>query len=194
MNSPSASVPALRPVFQQLFERMEKTTADFRAALAALRTGRASVHLLDAVRFDYYGTTMPLNQVATIHAPDPTLITVQPFDTSALAGIEKAIRGSDLGLNPANDGKLIRIPIPPLTAERRQDMVKMLHRILEDHRTGLRNVRRDGNDMVKKLKAAKEISEDEERRGHEDLQKLTDGEIAKLEAAAAAKEKEITSL
>lgn len=194
MTPPSASVPALRPVFQQLTARMEKTASDFREAVAALRTGRASVHLLDAIRFDYYGTAMPLNQVATIHAPDPSLITVQPFDASTVAGIEKAIRSSELGLNPANDGKLIRIPVPPLTSERRQDMVKLLHRILEEHRTGLRNVRRDGNDMVKKLKAAKEISEDEERRGHEDLQKLTDAEIAKIEAAAEAKEKEITSL
>lgn len=194
MNPSSASVPALRPVFQQLLARMEKTAGDFRDALAGIRTGRASVHLLDAVRVEYYGTEMPLNQVATVHAPDPQMITVQPFDASALAGIEKAIRAADLGLNPGNDGKLIRIPVPPLTAERRQDLVKVLHRVLEDHRTGLRNIRRDGNDAVKKIKAAKEISEDEERRAHDDIQKLTDAELAKLEQIAAVKEKEVTTL
>jgi ribosome recycling factor len=190
----SANVPALRPAFQQLQTRMEKTAADFQAALAAIRTGRASVHLLDGIKAEYYGTEMPLNQLATIHAPEPQLLTVQPFDASALAAIEKAIRTSELGLNPANDGKLIRIPIPALTAERRQSLVKVLHKVLEEHRTGLRNIRRDGNDAVKKLKAAKEIGEDEERRAHDDIQKLTDAELAKIEEMAAAKEKEITTL
>jgi ribosome recycling factor len=190
----SASVPALRPVFQQLVTRMEKTAADFQAALASIRTGRASVHLLDAVRAEYYGTEMPLNQLATVHVPDPQSITVTPFDASALAAIEKAIRAADLGLNPGNDGKMIRIPIPPLTAERRQDFVKVLHRVLEEHRTALRNLRRDGNDAIKKLKSAKEIGEDEERRGHDDIQKLTDAELRKIEDLAAAKEKEITTL
>ncbi|MGN6594198.1 MAG: ribosome recycling factor [Terriglobales bacterium] len=173
---------------------MEKTAADFQAALAAIRTGRASVHLLDGIKAEYYGTEMPLNQLATIHAPEPQLITVQPFDASALGAIEKAIRASELGLNPANDGKLIRIPIPALTTERRQSLVKVLHKVLEEHRTGLRNIRRDGNDAVKKLKAAKEIGEDEERRAHDDIQKLTDAELAKIEEMAAAKEKEITTL
>lgn len=194
MNPASSAVPALRPTFQQLHARMEKTATDFRTALAGIRTGRASVHLLDPVRVEYYGTEMPLNQLATVHAPDPQLITVQPFDAGALQAIEKAIRTADLGLNPSNDGKLIRIPVPPLTAERRQDLVKVLHRVLEEHRTGLRNIRRDGNDGVKKLKAAKEISEDEERRAHEDIQKLTDAELAKLEEMAKAKEKEITTI
>lgn len=194
MNPASASVPALRPLFQQLNTRMEKTAADFRSALASIRTGRASVHLLDPVRAEYYGAEMPLNQLATISAPEPQLITVQPFDVSALPAIEKAIRTADLGLNPANDGKLIRIPVPALTAERRQAMVKTLHRQLEDHRTVMRNIRRDGNDSAKKLKTAKEISEDEERRALEDIQKLTDAELAKIEEMAAAKEKEITTL
>ena len=194
MNPASASVPALRPVIQQVLSRMEKTAGDFRAAIAAVRTGRASVHLLDTVRVEYYGTEMPLNQVATVHAPDPQLITVQPFDASLLGGIEKAIRAADLGLNPGNDGKLIRIPVPPLTAERRQDLVKTLHKVLEEHRAGLRNIRRDGNEAVKKLKATKEISEDDERRAHDDVQKLTDAEITKLEEMARAKEKEITSM
>jgi len=191
---PSANVAALRPLFQQLTARMEKTAEDFRAAVAAIRTGRATVHLLDPVRVEYYGTEMPLNQVATVHAPDPQMITVQPFDGSSLQAIEKAIRTADLGLNPANDGKMIRIPVPALTAERRQDLVKALHRVLEEHRTGLRNIRRDGNDALKKHKTAKEIGEDEERRAHDDIQKLTDAELAKLEDTARAKEKEITTL
>ena len=195
MNLPtSANLPALRPVFQQLATRMEKTADDFQIALAVIRTGRASVHILDAVRVEYYGTEMPLNQMATVHVPEPQSITVQPFDASALPAIEKAIRASELGLNPGNDGKLIRIPIPPLTAERRQDLVKVLHRVLEEHRTGLRNIRRDGNDAVKKLKADKAIGEDEERRAHDDIQKLTDAELKKIEDVAHAKEKEITSL
>lgn len=195
MNLPaSASVSALRPVFQQMLTRMEKTAADFRTALGAIRTGRASVHLLDTVRVEYYGTEMPLNQVATVHVPDPQSITVQPFDGNALPAIEKAIRAADLGLNPGNDGKLVRIPIPPLTAERRQDYVKVLHRVLEEHRTGLRNIRRDGNDAVKKLKSSKEISEDEERRAHEDIQKLTDAELKKIDELAAGKEREIATV
>ncbi|MGH9490276.1 MAG: ribosome recycling factor [Terriglobales bacterium] len=190
----SASVPALREVFQSLSSRMEKAVSDFRAGLAAIRTGRASVHLLDGVRVEYYGTEMPLNQLATVHAPDAQLLSVQPYDAGALAAIEKAIRTADLGLNPANDGKMIRLPIPPLNEERRKELVKRLHKVLEDHRTAVRNIRRDGNDGVKKLKAEKKISEDEERRAHEDIQKLTDAELEKLEASAAAKEKEILTV
>ena len=190
----SASVPALRELFQNLTSRMEKAVGDFRAALASVRTGRASIHLLDGVRVEYYGTEMPLNQVATVHAPDPQLITIQPYDASTLGAIEKAIRTADLGLNPANDGKLIRLPVPPLNEERRKELVKHLHKILEDHRTAIRNIRRDGNDGVKKLKAEKKISEDEERRAHEDIQKLTDAELEKLESSAAAKEKEVLTV
>jgi ribosome recycling factor len=190
----SASVPALRELFQNLTSRMEKAVGDFRAALASVRTGRASIHLLDGVRVEYYGTEMPLNQVATVHAPDAQLITVQPYDASTLGAIEKAIRAADLGLNPANDGKLIRLPVPPLNEERRKELVKHLHKILEDHRTAIRNIRRDGNDGVKKLKSEKKISEDEERRAHEDIQKLTDAELEKLESSAAAKEKEVLTV
>ncbi len=190
----SASVPALRELFQNLTSRMEKAVGDFRAALASVRTGRASIHLLDGVRVEYYGTEMPLNQVATVHAPDPQLITIQPYDASTLGAIEKAIRTADLGLNPANDGKLIRLPVPPLNEERRKELVKHLHKILEDHRTAIRNIRRDGNDGVKKLKAEKKISEDEERRAHEDIQKLTDAELEKLDSSSAAKEKEVLTV
>ncbi|MGH9540323.1 MAG: ribosome recycling factor [Terriglobales bacterium] len=190
----SASVPALRDVFQTLRNRMDKAVGDFRDSLASIRTGRASVRLLDGVRVEYYGTEMPLNQLATVHAPDPQLLTVQPYDVSALANIEKAVRAADLGLNPANDGKLIRIPVPPLTEERRKELVKHLHKVLEDHRTAVRNIRRDGNDGVKKLKGEKKISEDEERRAHEDIQKLTDDELKRLEDAAAGKEKEVMTI
>ena len=191
MNISSDAVAVLREPLRQLRQRMEKAVSDFQTALASLRTGRASVHLLDGVRVDYYGTEMPVNQVATLHTPDPQMITVQPYDASLLGAIEKAIRSADLGLNPASDGKLLRITIPPLTEERRRDLAKHMHKILEDHRTELRNIRRDGNDAAKKLKADKKLSEDEERRAHEDIQKLTDAEIKKLEELAAAKEKEL---
>ena len=191
MNISSDAVTVLREPLRQLRQRMEKAVSDLQTALASLRPGRASVHLLDGVRVDYYGTEMPVNQVATLHTPDPQMITVQPYDASLLGAIEKAIRSADLGLNPASDGKLLRITIPPLTEERRRDLAKHMHKILEDHRTELRNIRRDGNDAAKKLKADKKLSEDEERRAHEDIQKLTDAEIKKLEELAAAKEKEL---
>src|SRR5271163_819579 len=171
--------------------RMEKVLSDLQHDVAAVRTGRASVSLLDSVRADYYGTPTPLNQLATLHVPEPTLITVQPWDVSQIGIIEKAIRGADLGLNPANDGKLIRVPIPPLTEERRKDLVKKLHQIAEDHRVALRNIRRDSNESVKKLVKDKLISEDEDRRAHEEIQKLTDSYMQKLDQAAKAKEKEI---
>ena len=171
--------------------RMEKVLTDLKHDMAGVRTGRASVSLLDNVRADYYGTPTPLNQLATLHVPEPTLITVQPWDVSQIAVIEKAIRGADLGLNPGNDGKVIRVPIPPLTEERRKDLVKKLHHIAEDHRVALRNIRRDGNEHVKKLVKDKLISEDDDRRAHDEIQKLTDGYIQKLDQAAKVKEKEI---
>ncbi len=143
---------------------------------------------------DYYGSQMPLNQVAQVHAPEPQLITVQPFDASQLGAIEKAIRSGEMGLNPMNDGKLIRVPIPPLTQERRQDMVKQLHRVLEEHRTAVRNIRRDGNDAIKKALKDKKISEDEEKRSLDEIQKLTDGEIKKMEEMSKGKEKEVLEL
>src|SRR5712692_3530702 len=171
--------------------RMDKALADLQHDMAGVRTGRASVSLLDNVRADYYGTLTPLNQLATLHVPEPSLITVQPWDVSQIGVIEKAIRSADLGLNPANDGKLIRIPIPPLTEERRKELVKKLHHVAEDHRVAMRNVRRDANENVKKLLKDKVISEDEDRRAHDEIQKLTDGSIQRLDAAAKAKEKEI---
>jgi ribosome recycling factor len=186
-----AANPALKEIYVQLKTRMEKAVEDFRREMAATRTGRANVHMLDTVSVDYYGSMMPLNQIATIHAPEPQMITVQPFDPSALQNIEKAIRAADLGLNPMNDGKLIRVPVPPLTEERRKDMVKHLHKILEEHRTAIRNVRRDGNDSIKKTAKDKKVNEDDEKRALEEIQKLTDDEIKKMEEMSKAKEKEV---
>ena len=186
-----ASVPALKAVYAQLKTRMDKAVEDFRREMTATRTGRANVHMLDTVSADYYGDQMPLNQIATIHAPEPQMITVQPFDPSALGSIEKAIRSADLGLNPMNDGKIIRVPVPALTEERRKDMVKHLHRILEEHRTAIRNVRRDGNEAIKKALKDKKITEDDEKRALDEIQKLTDDEIKKMEEMSKAKEKEV---
>src|SRR6201993_4578535 len=189
-----ASIGGLKDTYAQLKTRMDKAVEDFRKAMAATRTGRASVHMLDGVMVDAYGAQMPLNQVATVHAPEPQLITVQPFDPSQLGAIEKAIRSGELGLNPMNDGKIIRVPIPALTEERRKEMVKHLHKVLEDHRTAVRNVRRDGNDAIKKAMKDKKISEDEEKRAMEEIQKLTDGEIKKMEEMCKAKEKEVMEI
>jgi ribosome recycling factor len=174
--------------------RMEKAVTDLQHAMATIRTGRASVSLLDHVRVDYYGTPTPLNQVGNLHVPDPTLITVQPWDVSQIGAIEKAIRASDLGLNPANDGKLIRIPIPPLNEERRKELVKHLHSVAEDHRVAIRNIRRDGNEVVRKLLKDKKIAEDEERRALDEIQKMTDTYMLKLDQAAKNKEKEILEI
>jgi ribosome recycling factor len=189
-----SDVPAIRDVFHQLKTRMDKAVEDFRTSLAAARTGRASVHMLDTVRVPYYGSEMPLNQIATLHTPDPQLITVQPFDPGIVGEIDKAIRSAGLGLNPQNDGKLIRIPVPPLTEDRRKEMVKHLHKVLEDHRTAIRNVRRDGNEAVKKAMKDKKISEDEEKKALDEVQKLTDGEIKKMEEMSSAKEKELMTV
>ncbi len=189
-----ASIAGLKETYVQLKTRMDKAVEDFRKAMAGVRTGRANVHMLDNVNVDYYGSQMPLNQVAQVHAPEAQLITVQPFDPSQLGAIEKAIRSGDMGLNPMNDGKLIRVPVPPLTQERRQDMVKHLHRVLEEHRTAVRNIRRDGNDAIKKALKDKKITEDEEKRSLDEIQKLTDGEIKKMEEMSKAKEKEVLEL
>jgi len=173
---------------------MEKAVSDLQHAMASIRTGRASVSLLDHIRVDYYGTPTPINQVANLHVPEPTLITVQPWDVSQIGSIEKAIRASDLGLNPANDGKVVRIPIPPLNEERRKELVKHLHTVAEDHRVAIRNIRRDGNEAVKKLLKDKKITEDEDRRGHDEIQKMTDLYMQKLDQAAKNKEKEILEI
>ena len=175
-------------------QRMEKALGDFQHAMATIRTGRASVNLFDNVRVDYYGTPTPVNQVANLHVPEPGMITIQPWDTSQIAPIEKAIRAADLGVSPSNDGKLIRIPIPPLNEERRKDLAKKLHGVAEDHRVSIRNIRRDANENIKKLAKEKKIAEDEDRRGHDETQKLTDAYMLKLDQAAKTKEKEILEI
>jgi ribosome recycling factor len=162
--------------------------------MTAIRTGRASLGILDHIRVDYYGTPTPLNQVANLHVPEPSLITIQPWDVSQIGAIEKAIRISDLGLNPANDGKLIRLPIPPLTEERRKEIVKKMHAGAEHHRVSVRNIRRDGNESVKKLLKDKKITEDEDKRAHDEIQKMTDAYMGKIDAAVKTKEKEILEI
>jgi len=189
-----AAIPALKDSFAQLRSRMDKAVEDFRKEMASTRTGRASVHMLDGVTVDAYGSQMPLNQLANVSAPEPQLLTVQPWDVSQIGAIEKAIRSADLGLNPMNDGKLVRVPVPALTEERRKDMVKHLHKVLEEHRTAVRNIRRDGNELIKKAMKDKKITEDEERGALEQIQKLTDDEIKKMEELAKGKEKEVLSI
>ena len=189
-----AALPALKDSFVQLKTRMDKAVEDFRKEMTSTRTGRASVHMLDGVMVDAYGSQMPLNQLANVSAPEPQLITVQPWDVSQIGAIEKAIRSGDLGLNPMNDGKLVRVPVPALTEDRRKEMVKHLNKVLEEHRTAVRNIRRDGNDAIKKAMKDKKITEDEERGAMENLQKLTDDEIKKMEEMAKGKEKEVMSI
>ncbi|MBL8236348.1 MAG: ribosome recycling factor [Bryobacterales bacterium] len=171
--------------------RMEKVLADFQHDVTTIRTGRASVNMLEPVQVEAYGSMMPLSHVATLHVADAAMITVQPFDNSQIGPIEKAIRNAGLGLNPGNDGKLIRVPIPALNEERRKELVKKLHGMAEDHRVALRNVRRDSNDASKKLLKDKLISEDDDRRAHEEIQKLTDAHMAKIDALSKSKEKDI---
>lgn len=170
---------------------MEKVVDDLRRELAGVRSGRASVSLLDHVSVDYYGNPTPLNQVATLAVPEATMITAQPWDISLLTPIEKAIRSSDLGLNPSNDGKIIRIPIPPLTEERRKQLAKHVSKVMEDHKTAVRNIRRDENDVLKKMLKDKTISEDDERKGLDEIQRITDEFIKKAEELAHKKEEEI---
>ena len=184
----------IKDIINDARKRMDSAVEDSRKKLATVRTGRASVSLLDNVMVDYYGTDMPLNQVGTIHAPESTMLTVQPFDPTQLANIEKAIRASELGLNPSNDGKLIRVPIPPLTEDRRKQMVKVVHEMAEEHRTAVRNVRRDANDHLKKMLKDKTISEDSEKDALEQVQKLTDQHITKINEVAEHKEKEVMTV
>ena len=183
-----------KDIIKETRPRMDTVIEDFRRKLATIRTGRAAVSLLDTVLVDYYGTMTPLNQMASVHAPEPQMLTVQPWDQSQVGAIEKAIRGADLGLNPSNDGKLVRIPIPPLTEERRKQLAKQVHDIAEDHRTAVRNVRRDANERLKKMLKDKSISEDAERDGLDEVQKLTNQYIGKIDDLSKSKETEITSV
>ncbi len=183
-----------KDVIKEARPRMETAIEDVRRKLGTVRTGRAAVSLLDNVVVDYYGTATPLNQIASVHVPEPQMLTVQPWDQTLVAAIEKAVRAADLGLNPSNDGKLVRIPIPPLTEERRKQLAKQVHEIAEDHRTAVRNIRRDTNERLKKMLKEKTISEDIERDALDEVQKLTNIYIGKIDELAKSKEHEILSI
>ena len=183
-----------KDVIKETRPRMDGAVEDLRKRLATVRTGRAVVTLLDPVVVDYYGTPTPLNQMASVHVPDAQTITVQPWDLSQLKAIEGAIRSSDLGLNPSNDGKLVRVPIPALTEERRRQLAKQVHEYAEEHRTAVRNVRRDANERLKRMLKDKTISEDAERDGLEEIQKLTNTYIARIDELAKNKESELMSV
>src|ERR1700744_5280139 len=174
--------------------RMEKAVEDFRKEIETIRTGRANATLLDGVRVDYHGTPTPVNQLGTMTTPDPTMIVISPWDPGAVPLIDKAIRTSDLGLNPTNDGKVVRVPLPSLTEDRRKEMVKHIHKVLENHKTALRNVRRDIKEAVEKLEKDKKMSEDDKKRSLDELEKITQSETKKMDDLLAAKEKELLSI
>ena len=188
------TIATSKDAMSQAKVRMEKAVEDFRKELSGVRTGRANVSLLDHIRVDYHGTPMPVNQLGTLNVPDATMIVIAPWDPSAVPLIDKAIRTSDLGLNPASDGKVLRVPIPALTEDRRKDMVKHIHKVLENHRTAVRNIRRDIKEAVEKLEKDKKISEDEKKRTLDELEKLTHSETKKIEDLSAAKEKEVMEI
>jgi ribosome recycling factor len=171
--------------------RMEKAVDDFRKELATLRTGRANASILESIRVDYHGTPMPVNQLGTVAVPEATLLVISPWDPSVVPLIDKAIRASDLGLNPTNDGKVVRIPMPSPTEERRKEIVKHLHKALENHRTAVRNIRRDVKEAIDKLEKEKKISQDEQKRALDEMEKISHAETKKIEDLSAAKEREI---
>jgi ribosome recycling factor len=183
-----------RDAMAQAKTRMEKAVEDFRKELTTLRTGRANVSLLDHIRVDYHGTSMPVNQLGALSVPDPTMIMITPWDPGAVPLIDKAIRTSDLGLNPTNDGKSVRVPIPSLNEDRRKELVKHMHKVLENHRTAIRSVRRDIKEAVEKLEKEKVVSEDDKKRSLDELEKLTHSETKKMEDLSAVKEQEIMEL
>ena len=174
--------------------RMEKALEDFRKELATVRTGRANAALLDNVRVDYHGTPMPVNQLGTVTVPDATMLVIAPWDPSAVSLIDKAIRASDLGLNPTNDGKVVRVPIPSPTEERRKELVKHVHKVLENHRPAVRNIRRDIKEAIDKLEKDKKISQDEQKRALDELEKVSHSETKKIEDLSALKEKEVMEI
>jgi ribosome recycling factor len=188
------TIASSKDALAQAKVRMEKAVEDFRKDLSSVRTGRANVSLLDHVRVDYHGTSMPLNQLGTLSVPDPTVIVISPWDPSVAPTIDKAIRTTDLGLNPTNDGKVVRVPIPTLTEDRRKDLVKHIHKVLENHRTAVRNIRRDIKEAVEKLEKDKKISEDDKKRALDELEKVTHAETKKIEDLSAAKEKEVLEI
>jgi len=181
----------IEDIHEDTTERMGKTITALENELKRVRTGRASLSLLDGIRVDYYGTMTPLNQMATLAVPESRLITIQPWDASVLKDIEKAVLKSDLGLTPSNDGKIIRLAIPPLTEERRKELVKVVHKMCEEHKVATRNIRRDSNDLLKSLKKDGDISEDDAFKAQDDVQKITDNFIQKIDDIYKEKEKEI---
>jgi ribosome recycling factor len=183
--------PALKSLSGDLRHRMDQAVATFQATLASTRTGRASVHMLDQVKVDYYGTHTPITQLAQVSTPEAQLILIAPWDPTVLKEMEKALITADLGLNPQSDGKVIRVPVPPMTEERRRDVCRHINKVLEEHRTAIRNVRRDGNDALKKMAKEKKISEDDEKRALEEIQKMTDEEIRRMEELCRKKEAEV---
>jgi ribosome recycling factor len=189
--STMAGIPALKELSADLKRRMDQAVAGFQSNLASARTGRASVHMLDHVKVDYYGTPTPISQLAQLSAPEAQMILISPWDPTVLKEVEKSIQAADLGFNPISDGKVIRVPVPPMTEERRREVVKHINKVLEEHRTAVRNVRRDGNDALKKLAKDKKISEDEEKRALEEVQKMTDEEIRRMEELSRKKEAEV---
>jgi len=189
-----ASIAGLKETYVQLKTRMEKAVDDFRKEVGTLRTGRANAAILDAIRVDYHGTPMPVNQLGTVTVPEATLLVISPWDPSVVPLIDKAIRTSDLGLNPTNDGKVVRVPMPSPTEERRKEIVKHLHKVLENHRTAVRNIRRDVKEAIDKLEKEKKISQDEQKRALDELEKIAHAETKKIEDLSAAKEKEILEL
>ncbi len=184
----------VKEVLRDVEKRMKTSSEHFRKDLSKLRTGRANIGLLEEIKIDYYGTLTPINQVATLGVPDPTLITIQPWDPSVLEAVEKAIRGADLGLNPINDGKQLKVPIPPLDDERRQDLAKHIRSILEDEKTAIRIMRREAKEEIEELEKNKEITEDDKFWGYDKLQEITDEYTKRIEELAEAKEKEILEL
>jgi ribosome recycling factor len=188
------TIATTKDALGQAKSRMEKAVEDFRRDLSSIRTGRANVALLDHIRVDYHGTPMPINQLGNLTIPDPMMIVISPWDPGAVPLVDKAIRTSDLGLNPANDGKVIRVPIPPLTEERRKELVKHIHKVLENHRTAVRNIRRDIKEVIEKLEKEKKISEDDKKRSLDELEKVTHSETRKIEDLSAAKEKEVMEI
>lgn len=189
--STMAGIPALKELYADLKRRMDQAVATFQAHLASTRTGRANVHMIDQVKVDYYGTHMPISQMAQVSTPEAQLILIAPWDPTVIKEIERALQTADLGFNPQNDGKVIRVPVPPMTEERRRDVCKHINKVLEEHRTAIRNVRRDGNDALKKLAKEKKVSEDDEKRALEEVQKMTDAEIRRMEELSQKKEAEV---
>lgn len=181
----------IEDIYQETRENMGKSVEDLKREFKRVRTGRASLSILDGIRVNYYGTPTPLNQMATLAVPESRLITIQPWDVSGIKEIEKAILKSDLGLTPSSDGKIVRIAIPPLTEERRKELVKVINKVSEEHKVAVRNIRRDANEMLKDLKKEGDISEDEAFKAQDQVQKITDDHINLVEQITKEKEKEI---